>query len=565
MAQRSLEKALRLLNNVPRLGEIIVSKGLVSEEQIFDALEQQKTTGKKLGEILIENGLISKSDLLAALAEQFNLKTCEIGFWEKPPVGSVPAEIVKKYQVYPLRVEGQKLFIASATPFNVEATDEIAFLTGYDVVVELAAEEDVKRAIHRWYGENYSNYGEYEEKGNETDAREDDVEGPVVRLTQELIEAALLEGATDIHIEPTEDSSAVRFRVDGRLRDVSTVPKRMHGPLVSRIKIMAGLDIAERRVPQDGQIRLEKPHRAELRVSTLPTVNGEKVVLRVLDKTRVVPKLDALGFDEKSLALLRRAFRMPYGLILVTGPTGSGKTTTLYAAMEEIVDRSINVVTVEDPPEYQMEGINQVAINPKAGVTFATVLRSVLRQDPDVIMVGEIRDPETAKIAVQAAMTGHLVLSTLHTNDAASAPVRLVDMGVEPYLIASCLLCVVAQRLVRLNCPECAEDYTPPVDSPVWAFLNGASRDGHKSILRRGRGCSGCENTGVKGRMAIAEVMNISKKMRELIRVNASADEIRRQAVAEGMATLLDSAREKVTRGLVAPEEGMRVVAFTED
>ena len=356
----------------------------------------------------------------------------------------------------------------------------------------------------------------------------------------------------------------VRYRVDGVLREAMRLPRALHQALVSRIKVMAGLDIANRLTPQDGRIRLREPREVDLRVSTLPTTLGEAAVLRVLDRTRAVPRLETLGYSGENLAKIRAAVSKPYGLVLVTGPTGSGKTTTLYAALSEVVSPLVNVITVEDPPEYEMEGVRQVAVNARAGLTFAAALRAILRQDPDVVMVGEIRDAETAKIAVQAALTGHLVLSTLHTNDAASAPARLVDMGAEPYLVASCLLCVVAQRLVRKVCPDCAESYEPPPDSPVWGFLGNGAGNGAAS-LRRGRGCPSCGRTGYRGRTCVAEVMAASRAIRDLVRRNADADAVRDQAVREGMVPLVEDARRKALEGTTTPEEAMRVAASAED
>lgn len=541
-----------------RLGELLVRWGLVGASDIERALEVQRRTGKRLGEALVSLNILTPDDLAGALSEQLGLSRTPEGFWERPPFRDVPEELVVRHQVFPLRAENGKLYVATADPLDVRAADELRFATGLEVVPEVATLDEVGRAIRRWYGA--ADAGKFLGEEVPEEETDDVAEGPAARLAEDLIAGALAEGASDVHIEPQKGCTVVRYRVDGTLRDVMEVPKRMHAPLVSRIKVIAGLDIAEKRLPQDGRIRLRKPREVDLRVSTLPTVAGEAVVVRVLDRTRTVPKLDALGYSGENLERIRRAVRAPYGLVLLTGPTGSGKTTTLYAALSEIVSREINVVTVEDPPEYDLSGVRQVAVNPKAGLTFAAALRAILRQDPDVILVGEVRDPETAKIAVQAAMTGHLVLSTLHTNDAASAPVRLADMGVEPYLVASCLLCVATQRLMRLVCSRCTEEYEPPPDSPVWAFLNGG-----RGALRRGKGCPWCGHTGYRGRTAVAEVMAVTKEIRDLIKENAPAGEIKALALSGGMMPLAEDARRKALAGMTTPEEAMRVAGSAED
>lgn len=484
------------------------------------------------------------------------LKRAKDGFWEDPPCREVPEELALRHRVFPLEAAGGKVRVATADPYDARAADEIRYATGLVVVPELASAEDVEKALRRWYPVSADEIPAGVEAPEEEDA-----EGPAARLVDEVIARAFADGASDIHVEPGKEKTTVRFRIDGVLRDVLEIPRRAHATLVSRIKVMAGIDIAERRLPQDGRIRVKRPREADLRVSTLPAVFGEAVVLRVLDKTKTVPKLEALGYTGENLKRIRRAAQAPYGLVLLTGPTGSGKTTTLYALLSEIVTREINVITVEDPPEYELSGVRQVAVNPKAGLTFAVALRSILRQDPDVVMIGEIRDQETAKIAVQAAMTGHLVLSTLHTNDAASAPARLIDMGAEPYLVASCLLCVASQRLVRLVCPFCAEDYAPPAESPVWAFFG----DSKKCGFRRGKGCLRCGRTGYKGRTAAVETIFLDKAMRELVKRSASAEELKEAAAAGGTVFLADDAKEKAVAGLITPEEAMRVAASVQE
>ncbi|MCL6478540.1 MAG: Flp pilus assembly complex ATPase component TadA [Peptococcaceae bacterium] len=537
-----------------RLGELLIQKGLASIDDIIEALGQQKINRGKLGDILVKKGIVYPEDIVSVLAEQFGITKAPQGFWNNPPVGEVPVELVKKYRVFPVSVKDRVLRLVVSEPSNINATDEIRYQTGLEVVPELATVDDVERAIHKWYGTDVFADPEREESRED----EDDAEGPAARMAQELIEAALLDNASDIHIEPHRNSCVVRYRVDGILRDVTVLSRSAYPQVLSRLKVMSGMDIAEKRLPQDGWIRLKKPREVDLRVSSLATVNGEKLLLRVLDKTKVVPRLENLGYEGRNLQIMKEILQMPHhGLILLTGPTGSGKTTTLYAAIAEIVSREINVITVEDPPEYEMELVNQVAVNKKAGLDFAAVLRAVLRQDPDVIMVGEIRDPETAQIAVRAALTGHLVLSTLHTNDAASAPVRLVDMGVEPYMLASTLLCVVSQRLVRVNCERCAESYVLQDNSPARAFIGDGA-------FTRGKGCVWCNETGYKGRTAVMEILRVTESMRELFRRNAPVDEIRRMALKEGMTPLFENAKNYALAGKTTPEEVMRVVALTE-
>ncbi|MGB9887075.1 MAG: GspE/PulE family protein [Moorellales bacterium] len=543
-----------------RLGEILVRKGVLSPERLREALEIQRKSGKKLGEVLAEVGFCSPETVADALAEQAGASRAPEGFWEQPPAPEVPPELALRLGVFPMRVEGGRVVVAGADPLDVAAADALRYTLGLEAEIQTATPQEVERALRRWYGAQVSALQEPEE---EEEPAQDSAEGPAARAVSEIIAGALAEGASDVHVEPRRDCVLVRYRMDGMLREVMRLPRGLHAPLVSRIKVLSGMDIADRRVPQDGRIRVREPREADVRVSTLPTVLGEAAVLRILDRARTVPRLEALGYSGEALARIRRAAARPYGMILVTGPTGSGKTTTLYAVLAEVAAPHINVIAVEDPPEYELPGVRQVAVNPKAGLTFATALRAILRQDPDVVMVGEIRDSETARIAVQAALTGHLVLSTLHTNDAASAPARLVDMGAEPYLVASCLLVVVAQRLARTVCPRCAEEYVPEPDSPAWGFLNGGEPRGMR--LKRGRGCPECGRTGYRGRTAVAEAMAVSRGIRDLIRRGADADRIRDLAVAEGMVPLAEDARKKALEGITTPEEAMRVAASAED
>lgn len=541
-----------------RLGEALLSLGLLTREQLDEALREQARTGKRLSEILVSLGFMRPDQLADALVR---CKQADRPAWgETPPVPGVPEALVRRHQVFPFARDGGMLYVAMADPADVVALDDLRLATGYQVVPEVASPEDIERAIQRWYGAPGVEEAvrmAASSAPEELEESEGDPDAPVVRLVDGLIGQAVAEGASDLHFEPERARTIVRLRVDGILRDVMEVPKRLHPSVVTRVKVMAGLDIADRRLPQDGRIRLRDPRLIDLRVSVLPTIHGEAVVMRVLDTARVVPTLESLGYDPADLKKIRRAVSAPYGMVLLTGPTGSGKTTTLYAALKEILSREKNVVTVEDPPEYEMSGVRQVAVNPKAGLTFASALRAILRQDPDIVMVGEIRDSETAKIAVQAAMTGHLVLSTLHTNDAASAPVRLMDMGVEPYLVASCLLCVAAQRLVRVVCPNCGQRYELTPDAPERYALG---LDSEPVWLRRGKGCPSCGGSGYRGRTAVAEVMVVDRAGRELIRSGASADEIRDAAVKAGMVPLREAALRKVLTGESTVQEVMRVV-----
>lgn len=531
---------------------LVLSRGLATEEDLrqAEALRRKAKTG--LVDALVSLRKISAEEAADLLAEYYGLERVS-GLESARPAAEIPAELARKHRVFPVRADGGVLYAAMDDPADIEAADALRLATGMSVVPLVCTPREMEAALRKWYGDGAKESAGAEDAGEPAEAAL--VDSPAVRIAREILEAALAEGASDVHIEPGRGKMRVRFRVDGSLRAHSEYPVHLHGSVVSRLKVMAGLDITERRVPQDGRIRLSGPREADFRVSVLPTIHGEKVVLRVFDRMRSVPRLEDLGYGGPALARLRRAFSAPYGIVLVTGPTGSGKTTTLYSALSEVLSGDANAVTVEDPPEYELPGVCQVAVNPKTGLDFAVALRSILRQDPDVIMVGEIRDGETARVAVQAALTGHLVLSTLHTNDAASAPVRLVDMGVEPYLVASALLCVASQRLVRLVCPKCAEAVPLDPDSPAFDFMASAGLPG---VTARGRGCPHCAGTGYRGRVAIAEVMAVSRGMRELIRGKASADEARDLALREGMSPLVEEARRRAAAGEITVDEALR-------
>jgi len=535
--------------------DLLLSKNLITPDDLREVDAVRCNAKISLLDALVSLRKISADEAADVLAEHYGLERVK-GLEAVRPAVEIPADLARKYRVFPVRAEGGTLYAAMDDPADVGAADALRLATGMNVVPLVCTPREMEAALKKWYGD-----GAPEDAGGAAAPEEEEagtlVDSPAVRLVREVLEAALAEGASDVHFEPGRGKMRVRFRVDGRLRLHSEHPARLHGPAVSRLKVMAGLDITERRVPQDGRIRLTAPREADFRVSVLPTVYGEKVVLRVFDRMRSVPRLEELGYGGAALERLKRALAAPYGMLLVTGPTGSGKTTTLYAALARVVSGEVNALTVEDPPEYEVPGVCQVAVNPKAGLDFATALRSILRQDPDVIMVGEIRDSETARVAVQAALTGHLVLSTLHTNDAASAPVRLVDMGVEPYLVASALLCVAAQRLVRLVCPRCKETVPLEPDSPASDFMASA---GMPSTTARGRGCARCGGTGYRGRTALAEVMAVTRGVRELIRRGASADEIRELAVREGMVPLTEEARRKAAAGEITVDDALKAV-----
>lgn len=536
--------------------ELLIKKGIITEQDI----EKAKTVNKNILEGLITLKKIDSETLADAIAEYYGLGRVKDLKSIKPFLG-LPSKLLSKYNIFPVRLEGKKLYTAMCDPMDINATDALRIATGYEIVPVVATKEEIQKAIRRWYeAENTMEIAEEDDTAEEE--RKEGMEllpdSPAAKIVQDIIEAAIIERASDVHIEPIKNKVVVRFRIDGILKKYAEYPKSSLNQILSRIKVMASMDITERRLPQDGKIRIVKPAKIDLRVSTMPTLHGEKAVFRIFNKENALPKLELLGYNEESLAKIKRALSVPYGMILVTGPTGSGKTTTLYAVLSEKIGEDINIITVEDPPEYEIEGVNQVAVAPEIGLTFATVLRSILRQDPDIIMVGEIRDTETAKVAVQAALTGHLVLATLHTNDAASAPVRLVEMGVEPYLVASSLVCVIAQRLVRKICRDCAETYVPMPNSIEYEFLDLPA--GKTVILKRGTGCHICGNTGFKGRTAIAEVLIVTKNIRDLIKERVSSDEIKTQAIKEGMKTLIDDARQKVLMGVTAVEDAKKSV-----
>jgi type IV pilus assembly protein PilB len=554
-----------------RLGDILRDMGLASEEQIAEALAQQKITRKRLGQILLDSGVLAEHDLARALASKFGVTYVDL---TDTPLDAAAASYIderlaRRYGVAPIRfMDDNTLLVAMVDPQNLVALQDLEIITGFAVRPAIASEEDIYGAIARIYrdrpeiDESKLDEDDFKQLDAEpTDIREAGDEAPIVKLVNSVIAQSVDDNASDIHFEPQAKELVIRFRIDGVLHEIMSIPRRMQPAVLSRLKIMAELDIAERRVPQDGRIGLLVGGKAiDMRVATLPTVYGEKVVMRLLDKSNVMLDLEELGFSEKALKRFRKSFMKPYGAILVTGPTGSGKSTTLYAALNILNSTEKNVITVEDPVEYRLTGINQVQVNVRAGMTFAAALRSILRCDPDIVMVGEIRDRETALIAIESALTGHLVLSTLHTNDAPGALSRLTEMGIEPFLTASAVDAVLAQRLARRLCKECKEPYTATKEMLRKNDFPPEICDRDDVVLYRHKGCSRCNNTGYKGRLGLYEVMIVSEAIRRLTVERKSADEISRVAAAEGMRSLREDGIEKVLLGLTSIEEIARVI-----
>jgi type IV pilus assembly protein PilB len=554
-----------------RLGDILKEAGLANDEQIERALARQNETHQRLGQLLIEDGVVTDLQLAKALAAKFGVDFLDLTETrlDSSAAACIDEKLARRYGAVPIRyVDDATLLVAMVDPQNLLALQDLEIITGFAVQAAIASEEDVYAAIGKVYrdrgdvGTSESDeFGEDDAELDIADIRDATDEAPIVKLVNSVIAQAVDDAASDIHFEPQAKELMVRFRIDGVLHEVMSIPRRMQAGILSRVKIMAELDIAERRVPQDGRIGLVvggKP--IDMRVATLPTVYGEKIVLRLLDKSNVMLDLEDLGFSEKALKRFQKSFMKPYGAVLVTGPTGSGKSTTLYAALNILNSPEKNVITVEDPVEYRLSGINQVQVHVRAGMTFAAALRSILRCDPDIVMVGEIRDRETAQIAVESALTGHMVLSTLHTNDAPGALSRLTEMGVEPFLTSSAVDCVIAQRLARRLCPVCKEPYTATKEMLRKNDFPPEVSERDDVVLHRAKGCSRCNGTGYKGRLGLYEVMVVSEAIRRLTVERKSADEISRVAAAEGMKSLRDDGIDKVLSGITAVEEIARVI-----
>jgi type IV pilus assembly protein PilB len=610
-----------------KLGELLLKENMVTPQQLQEALNHQKMGGGKLGKAFVALGFVKDEEITSLLSRQYGVPSINLDHFEVDPaiIKIIPAETARKYQVLPLSRSGAVLTIAMADPTNVFAMDDIKFMTGYNVEPVVASESAIEDAIERYYGSTRSlelrrdsapgggggmggygipgggnlkealdgpglsvddmasigglseidldSMGDAEADVETVKQDEDEIDlgnltksadaAPVIKLTNVLLVDSLKRGASDIHIEPYEKEFRVRFRIDGILYNVMALPMKLRDPLTSRVKIMAKLDIAEKRLPQDGRIKIkmkveDRSRDLDFRVSCLPTLWGEKIVMRLLDKSKLMLDMTKLGFEAHSLERFKNAIAKPYGIVLVTGPTGSGKTNTLYSALASLNKSDTNIMTAEDPVEFNLPGINQVQIRDNIGLNFAAVLRSFLRQDPNIILVGEIRDYETAEIAVKAALTGHLVLSTLHTNDAPSTVSRMVNMGIEPFLVGTAVNLIQAQRLVRRVCAKCKFDDTPNVPTKTLVDI-GFQPDVIGSFqVMKGKGCATCNGTGYKGRVGLYEVMEITEGIRDLIMVGATAVEIKRKALEEGMLTLRMSGLEKIKSGVTTVEEVLR-------
>ncbi|CAN5640247.1 N/A [soil metagenome] len=563
--------AMTSVRSASQLDELLLARGLINREQLEDARRQAVQTGRSLGRILIELKFVSEAGLVAVLADQLGLEFVDLGetHLDQSAIALIPESVARRHSCIPIAFAEDRLVVAMADPANVLAVDDIRAMTKREVKSVVATKADVLATINRQYRIDRAAESLVEEAAAEQDVQPDleaaissagAEDAPIIKLVNMLITQAISDRASDIHIEPEERSVRVRYRIDGVLHEVMSPPKSVQSGMTSRLKIMADINIAERRIPQDGRIGITvegKP--IDIRVATLPTVHGEKIVMRILDKSSVILELSDLGFLPQNFRRFQQSYRKPYGEILVTGPTGSGKSTTLYAAINILNRPEVNIITVEDPVEYRLAGINQIQTHPKAGLTFASALRSILRADPDIVLIGEIRDRETAQISTEAALTGHLVLSSLHTNDAPSAMTRLVEMGIEPYLVASALDCVLGQRLARKLCVRCKEAYVPTEDELIVARFP-YDADGDLPKLFRAAGCSACGNTGYKGRMALHEVMTVTEDIEKLVVESASSEAIKKVAIDQGMATLRDDGMTKVLMGQTSIEEILRVV-----
>lgn len=555
-----------------RLGDLLVESRKIAPEQLKKVLIKQQGTGKRLGEILIEDGILSEEDILAVLEQQLciNRVYLDMEDIDQKVVQAVPEGISKKYNLVAFAMEDNKLKVAMSDPLNIFAIDDVKISSGFDVNIYIASTKDIKNTIDIYYtsqnakkaAEDLSKSQGISEVKEENKAQLDDIKNaPAVRLVDSIISDAIKLKASDIHIEPFENHIKIRFRIDGTLKEISKYNKDIFNAFITRIKILSELNIAEKRIPQDGRIlTVVDNKKVDLRVSTLPTVHGEKIVIRVLDRENFLLGKEKLGMNEDDLEKVEKILKNPYGIILVTGPTGSGKSTTLYTLLSEINDNSKNIITVEDPVEYVVDGINQVNVNVKAGLTFASGLRSILRQDPDVVMIGEIRDNETAEIATRASITGHIVLSTIHTNDAPSAIVRLLDMDIQPYLAASAIAGIISQRLVKKICPMCSENYIATDFEKEILSIDSEE----ELLLHKGKGCGHCNNSGYKGRLGVYEIMEITRRHREYIMRNSSVDEIRDISIENGMKTLKTSCTDLVLKGMTTMEELVKIAFLKE-
>jgi general secretion pathway protein E len=559
-----------------KLEEILVERGLLREPDIARLLDNERARGQPLGTLLVQQGLISEEDLLEALSEQFGLpywrKLEEAGI-ERLPVSKVPIAFYRQQKVFPIVCTDSGVKVAVSDPLNLQPLDDLAVFLGAPVEPVLSSERELMAAINRFFDRETGSTEQVMQdlEGEDLGAIADEIEetddlldlaseAPVIRLVNSILTQAVRARASDIHIEPFERELKVRYRIDGLLYNTLTPPRRLQAAISSRIKVMANLNIAERRLPQDGRIRIRVGEKdVDIRVSVVPIAYGERIVLRLLDKTSVLLGLEEIGMEAATYGKYSRLIKRSNGIILVTGPTGSGKTTTLYGTLNKINAPELNIITIEDPIEYQLSGIGQIQVNPRIDLTFANGLRSILRQDPDIIMVGEIRDRETAEIAIQASLTGHLVFSTLHTNDAAGAVTRLLDMGVEAFLVSSSVIAIIAQRLVRVICRECREAYRPDLSLVKELGLDRSSEAAFDGFFYRGKGCTACLQTGYRGRSGIYELLVIDDNIRGLVMSGADSNVIRRKAIEQGMTTLFRDGVDKIVKGITTVDEVLRV------
>lgn len=558
-----------------RLGRLLVQNNLISEEQLDEALSEHDGSGKSLGRVLIERGMLTEGQLTSVLAEQIGIRYVDLNSHQIDPAAAtlVDANLARRYTVVPIDYEDGKLVVAMADPTNVFALDDLRIMTGMEIVPVVSTKDDITGVIDRYLHSAVEMEESLDEiplpeelEGLEAEeeakeAKEAGEEAPIVKYVNLIIAEAVNENASDVHIEPGEKDVRIRYRVDGVLHETRRSPRRIHPGIVSRLKIMANMNIAERRVPQDGRFAMSAGGKeVDLRVASLPTVHGEKIVLRILDRASILISLKDLGMEAEPLEQFSNSFKKPYGTVIVTGPTGSGKTTTMYAALAELNRREVNVITVEDPVEYQMAGTNQVQVNTKVGLTFAATLRSILRCDPDIVMIGEIRDAESAKMAIESALTGHMVLCTLHTNDAPAAMTRMTEMGVEPFLIASAVDCVVSQRLARRLCLRCRQeaDYEQEYLEKIGFPLDPGEE--LKIFKAKQGGCPFCNNTGFRGRIGVYEVLPVDEDIEKLVVGMSTAREIGLLARERGMKSLREDGFVKVKKGVTSIEEVLRVV-----
>jgi type IV pilus assembly protein PilB len=549
-----------MVNERKRLGDLLVEAGLITKEQLFSTLEE-KSRGQKLGDALLQRGYITEQQLIEVL--EFQLGIPHVSLYRYPFETNlfhlIPKEQAKRNLMIPLKKEGDKLFVAMADPMDFYAIEDLRLATGFFIETAIATKDDILKAINKYY-DLEDGFEDLAESTDDTDNMEEqiivDQDSPIVRLVNQILSNAVTQKASDIHIDPQETKVSIRYRVDGVLRTERNLPKHMQSMLIARVKIMSNLDITEFRIPQDGRMKTNVDFRPiDLRVSTLPTVYGEKIVMRILDLSSTLNDITKLGFNKVNYQRFSKMIEQPTGIVLITGPTGSGKSSTLYAALNKLNSEEVNIITIEDPVEYQLEGVNQIGVNQNVGLSFAKGLRSILRQDPDIIMVGEIRGKETAEVAIRASLTGHLVLSTIHTNDSLGTITRLLDMGVEPFLVASSLSGVVAQRLVRRVCRDCGHE----VEATKREIEIFAKRGMKIDRIMRGAGCSSCNMTGYKGRLAIHEVLAMNDDMKKVILNNEPFTKLREHAIRNKTIFLVDDGLLKVKQGLTTTEEVLRV------